>query len=144
FGYELLFRANQQDNFFGNYDGDRASGKTINTALNVLGLASVAAGRKAFINITRKLLLGDLYTVLPADEVVIELLENIEPDEPVVDACRSLKERGYLLALDDFIYKPGYEPLMEMADFVKIQFLGSTRAELVAMTERFAGRKTSL
>jgi c-di-GMP-related signal transduction protein len=144
FAYELLFRANTSENFFNHNDGDRASGRTINAAMNVLGLHAVTGGHKAFINITRKLLVNDLYTVLPVDEVVIELLENIEPDQEVIKACEKLKERGYLLALDDFEYKPEYEPLMDMADFVKIQFMGATVDQLEKVTERFAGKRTCL
>ena len=45
--------------------------------------------------------------------VVVELLETIEPDEEVVDACRRLKQEGYLLALDDFVDTPDWAPLVD-------------------------------
>lgn len=144
FGYELLFRSNGQDNFFAAKDGDRASCQTMNNALNVLGLQAITGTHLGFVNITRKLLVRRLYTVLPKETSVIELLETVEPDSDVVAACRRLKNDGYLLALDDFVFAPGYEALLELADFVKIQFLGVSSDERRQITERFAQSKINL
>jgi c-di-GMP-related signal transduction protein len=144
FGYELLFRSNNQDNFFAATDGDRASCQTMNTALNVMGLQAIIGSNLGFVNITRKLLLRRMYTVLPKEATVIELLENVEPDSDVISACRRLKDDGYLLALDDFVFAPGYEPLLDLADFVKIQFLGVSPEERRTITDRFAKSKINL
>lgn len=144
FGYELLFRSNDQDNFFAAKDGDRASCQTMNNALNVMGLQAIVGSHLGFVNITRNLLLKRLYSVLPADNTVIELLENVEPDSDVINACRRLKDDGYLLALDDFVFAPGYEPLLELADFVKIQFLGVSSDERREITERFSKSRINL
>ena len=144
FGYELLFRSNGEDNFFAAKDGDRASCQTMNNALNVMGLQTLVGSNLGFVNITRQLLLRRLYTVLPCEATVIELLENVEPDSDVINACRRLKDDGYQLALDDFVFAPGYEPLVELADFVKIQFLGVSSDERREITEKFAKRRINL
>jgi EAL and modified HD-GYP domain-containing signal transduction protein len=144
FGYELLFRSNLKDNFFAARDGDRASSATIHNSLNVMGLSAISNGHRAFVNITRQLLVNELYMVMPPAEAVIELLETVEPDAEVVAACRKLKDAGYLLALDDFVFRPGYEPLLEIADFVKIEFLGRSAEERAATVEQFAQRNTCL
>ena len=34
---------------------------------------------------------------------MVELLETVQPDEEVLQACRTLKAAGYTLALDDFV-----------------------------------------
>jgi EAL and modified HD-GYP domain-containing signal transduction protein len=47
-----------------------------------------------------------------------------------VAACRQLVERGYTLALDDFVNAPGYEPLLQLASIVKIDVLNRPEAEL--------------
>lgn len=41
----------------------------------------MTSGRLAFLNCTRKVLVEDLATSLPKQHVVIEILENVEPDE---------------------------------------------------------------
>jgi EAL and modified HD-GYP domain-containing signal transduction protein len=138
FGYELLFRSSQRENYFVHADGDQATCRTMNAALNVLGLNSLTGDHVGFVNITRQILLRELYTLLPADRIVIELLEDVEPDGQVIKACRKLKDHGYFLALDDFIFKPSYEPLLELADFVKIQFMGVSSAERSSITERLS------
>ena len=70
----------------------------------------------AFVNFTPELLLGGYETALPARSTVIEILESIEPDDDVIAACRHLSASGYKIALDDFIYRPGFEALIEAAD----------------------------
>jgi EAL and modified HD-GYP domain-containing signal transduction protein len=47
----------------------------------------------------------------------------------VIEACRGLKSAGYELALDDFVFKPAYKPLLRMADYVKVDFMQSDAAE---------------
>ena len=59
---------------------------------------------------------------MPAESVVIELLETIDGDPEVVDVCRQLKQQGYTLALDDFVYRPSLDPLLPLADIIKIGF----------------------
>jgi len=65
--------------------------------------------------------------VLPWRETVLEILESVEPGAEVVDACRKLKREGYRLALDDFQYRPALEPLIEIADFIKIDYQNTSR-----------------
>ena len=53
---------------------------------------------------------------------MLELLETVRPDKEVVNACRRLKRIGYGIALDDFQFSKKMEPLVELADYVKIDF----------------------
>lgn len=68
--------------------------------------------------------------------MVIEILETIEPDDAVVDVCRALAERGYRLALDDFVLTDGWAPLLEVAEIVKIDVLHRTSDEVAEMVDR--------
>ncbi|MDF2504749.1 MAG: diguanylate phosphodiesterase, partial [Clostridium sp.] len=78
---------------------------------------------KAFINFSEKLLIEEIPLLLPADSVVVEVLENVEINENVIDACKKLREKGYIIALGDFVIsKESYLPLMEIAHIVKIEF----------------------
>ena len=51
---------------------------------------------------------------------MIEILEDIEIDEELLESVRRLKSKGYCIALDDFIYRDGYAPLVDLADVVKL------------------------
>ncbi len=144
FGYELLFRDTdpEQSNISGENGtvGDAATAATINNSVNLLGLHALTGGKKALINITRRVLLDEIYTVLPRELAVIELLETVEPDRDVVDACRRLKGAGYQLALDDFVFHPRFEPLLELADILKVDFLLSPSPQRRAIAQRFGTR----
>jgi len=128
FGYELLFRSGPE-NFFPQVDPDMATSKLIDNSLFVMGLEKLVSDRFAFVNMTRSALLSGIVFLLPRDNCVIEVLETVEPDEQVVDACRDFKRHGYRIALDDFIHKPSFEPLLAMADFVKVDFMISGQEE---------------
>lgn len=136
YGYELLFR-DGTENAFGAVDADHATLKVIDTSLGHMGMQQVTGGKKAFINFTRRLLLEDFGNLLPKESSVVEILENIEPDTEVVEACQRLKEAGYTLALDDFQYRPEYDPLIEFVDLIKVDLSVSDDAERRIMAERF-------
>src|SRR5205085_12229853 len=95
---------------------------------NAFGLDSLVGDRMAWVNVTRDALVHDYYCILPTSRTVVELLESVEPDAEVIDACRRLKAAGYQLALDDYTFSPAMAPILEMADLVKVDFLKSDRA----------------
>lgn len=133
FGYELLYRGGP-DAVVCDEDPDRAGARIFTDVLRD-GLEALTNGRYAFVNATRLLLVEELVTLLPAEGVVIEVLETVEPDAEILEVCRRLRERGYRLALDDFAWDDRYCDLLAIADFVKVDVLATTpaeRAEIVA------------
>ncbi|MFA0757404.1 MAG: hypothetical protein PVTTEEND_000445 [Candidatus Fervidibacter sp.] len=120
--YELLFRSGFE-NFFSARDGEVATQTVISSAVHTFGLTSLTGGKPAFINFTKPLLINKLALVLPPTHLVVELLETLEPDREVLEACQELKRHGYFIALDDFVLRPGYEPLISVADIIKVDFL---------------------
>jgi len=120
-GYELLFRDGPQ-NAFPRVDGDHASRKVIGDTLLVFGLDSLSAGVPLWVNATRRVLVDGLATALPPGAVVVEVLETVEADDEVVAACRQLRAAGYRLALDDYVFETARAPLLDLVDFVKVDF----------------------
>jgi c-di-GMP-related signal transduction protein len=143
YGYELLFRDSSQNACNGKAD-DRATMTVIDTSFGQMGIQRITGGRKAFINFTRNLLLEDYCTLLPCDQVVIEIIETVTPDVDVIASCRRLKEGGYTLALDDFRYAPAYEPLLEFVDIIKVDLSVSDDRERLLFAETFMPRKIKL
>jgi len=141
--YELLFRSGEGNaNLSG--QGDALTTAVMNNSLSVIGLDKLLGGKKAFVNITRGLLLSGDYSVLPKEAFVIELLENIEVDEEVIEACKKLKEDGYTLALDDLVSTEGYEPLLEMADIIKVDFIDTTAEQQMELAMVLSGHNVKL
>jgi len=138
FGYELLFRSSA-DNAYHGGDGSIASCETISRAMNVIGLGMVTGGKKMFVNFPKKLLLEEVYAVLPRDLAVVELLEATAVDDDVITVCRKLKADGYTLALDDVVDPIAIRPLLQYADILKVDFLALSREQRPHMIAEFRG-----
>lgn len=129
FAYELLFRGNPYQNFYKAPNGDRATARLLENSLLEFDLAKLTKKRPAFINFSAELLMKDFIEVLPKEIIVIEILETAQPTERFVKRCQKLKGLGFKLALDDFVFSPQYENLIALADYIKIDFRATARAE---------------
>jgi EAL and modified HD-GYP domain-containing signal transduction protein len=132
-GYELLFRAGPEAAFRG--DGDLATRTMLDNTV-IFGLERLTGGLPAFVNCTLESLAEDLVHVLPASMTVLEILETLDPTPSLIAACRKLKASGFRLALDDFTFKPKWGPLLELADYVKIDFVLSDARERERLLKR--------
>ena len=141
YGYELLARSGN-GNIFDGADPTAATCRTIDTSL-LIGMNSLTEGRRAFINCTREILLGDMVTVLPSKVCVLEILEDVEPDREVLERCRSLRRNGYTLAMDDFSGDLKFAPLFEVVEIIKVDFL-ATNVLQQADFARYARRGITL
>lgn len=119
--YEILYRDSEK-NCYQAEDPDAASGRSLLRSFVDFGIQDLTANKHAFINFTDKFIKNGVATIFPSDYLVIEILESVKIDEEIVDCCRSLHDRGYHLALDDFTYSPEYEALLPAIDILKIDF----------------------
>jgi c-di-GMP-related signal transduction protein len=133
FGYELLFRDGLQNAFSG--DTNEASRATLDRSL-LMGLDVLCDGKRAFVNCTRDTLIKGLVTLLPSATTVVEVLEDVPPDPDVIEACRRLKEAGYMIALDDYVADDPRGPLAEIADIIKVDMQLTTEEQRQAMIKQ--------
>lgn len=140
FAYELLFRQGTH-NLYEGMDGDQATSDVIANSFLTIGMGTLTGGKRGFINFTSNLLKKKTAYLLPSDLVVIEILENIEPDREIVLACQKLKEAGYLIALDDFVFDEKFWPLINLADIIKIDFSVTVGKERTDIVKRLSARK---
>ncbi|QJX62635.1 EAL domain-containing protein [Niallia circulans] len=129
YGYELLYRHNNI-NSFPNVNGDQATTDVIiNSFLNI-GIDKLSDGKPCFINFTENLLELKLPTYFHPRDIVIEILETVVPSQKIIDICLELKQLGYKLALDDFIFEksnPYSYSLLRLADMIKVDFQNTTK-----------------
>lgn len=136
-GYELLYRSDREFNCFNQINGDIATSTVISNGIN-MNLSTLSNNKKVFINFTEKLLYDEVATLLPKELLVIEILENIIPNEHLINKCRKLKENGYILALDDFIYNKKYLPLIEISNILKVDFLKTSIKDKISLVRNFS------
>jgi EAL and modified HD-GYP domain-containing signal transduction protein len=141
-GYELLFRENSEQTHFAS-DVEWATSTAIET-LHVVGLDVLCDGKMAFVNCTHQMLMKELFLLLPAGEIVIELQPGIPVDASVQGACHGLRQRGYSIALDNFVPDDTREPLVAYADFIKIDVKNVAPESAAALVRRHGNKNRKM
>lgn len=131
--YELLFRSdmNNQASFL---DGDSATSQVMLNAFNELDIREVVQNHPAYINFTRNLILNP--PPFDRKRFVIEVLETVEVDDELIRNLQALKNSGYTIALDDFVYDSRWDPVLKIADIVKLDVLALDQVALHAHVQR--------
>ncbi len=127
YGYELLYRSNAVDasmsiNAFSACDPDQATSSVLTNGMFLFGMEKLTQGKLAFVNFSRRLLISDVMTFLPNKDIAVEVLETVDPDALTLAASEKLKANGYKIVLDDFVYHPQMDSLVDIADIIKINF----------------------
>lgn len=140
-GYELLYRGGHETVFRG--DVDRATRTMLDNTV-MFGLERLTDGLPAFVNCTSEALTEDLVDVLPTSTTVLEILETVNPTPHLVETCRKLKAKGYRIALDDFVWEPRFDPLVALADYIKIDFVLTRTEERRRYLRRLRGKPIAM
>ena len=141
-GYELLFR-NGEDDFFPGMDADQATADVINSSFFLKVVDDLTCGKKAFINFTPRFLKHEMMTMLPPQSVAVELSETGEVGPEVLAACQRLKEQGYMVVIDDFVFRQQSDLLVQVADMVKVDFIKTKDPERRNIVQKLAGTKVA-
>ncbi len=138
--YELLFRDGVK-NSFPNIADDAATAKLImNNQLN-LGMRYLTSGKKALINIGPDSLRQELCEFLPANDVILELLETIPPTKQNYERIRGLFHSNFRLALDDFEYSKEWEPFLKLVRLIKFDVMENPLDTIVPVIDMIKERK---
>lgn len=121
YAYELLFR-DGLENAFPNIDGDEATSRMIAGSQFNFGLDDFLGDRRGFINFTLDTLIKKFPSMLPAEQIVVEILETVQPGKRLLAEVQELKEHGYVVALDDYIHQPVWRHFYPYVDIIKIDF----------------------
>ncbi len=132
FGYELLFRSGIKN--VAAIDPFSADGATSTTIINTfleIGLERLVGNRYAFINLTEQFLLEENSLPISPKQVILEVLEDIPITPELLEAVERLSRKGFIIALDDYIYNPAHKPLMKMVDIIKIDIMQLSQLEII-------------
>lgn len=138
--YELLFRGNTQDNHAMILGGDTASAQVMMNVFGEMGLEEVLGEHKGFINFTEGLLLREYQPFFPKRRVVIEVLEDIKVTPKLISSLSKLKELGFTIALDDYVFNPELEPLERFADIIKVDIMAVGPKQLIQHSQRLKAK----
>ncbi len=124
FAYELLFR-NGLENAFPDIDGDTATSSVLSNTFFSFELKEILGEKPGFINFTKNLILNKTPLLFPQKNIIVEVLENIEPEKSIVDALTEVNEKGFTIALDDFAYHDKFKPLIDMCQIIKFDLIAT-------------------
>ncbi len=122
YAYELLFRGQNLD-LSDKAQASLATNQIVTDTILELGINALAGPNRIFINFTAQNILEKVPLYLPKDRVVIEVLEDVTVDLRIINNLREMSEKGYMIALDDFVLTPQWRPLLEFCDIVKLDIL---------------------
>jgi EAL and modified HD-GYP domain-containing signal transduction protein len=138
FAYELLSR-NSELNRAAFTDGDKATAQLLLNTFIDIGLDQVVGSNLAFVNVTRNFVLSEYCSALPKDRVVLEVGAAVDP--PLFEALSRLSKAGYSIALDNFFYEDHLQPLVDVADIVKLDVQALDRETIAEQADALRGFK---
>tara|TARA_R110002049_G_scaffold8781_3_gene46753 strand:+ start:1553 stop:2767 length:1215 start_codon:yes stop_codon:yes gene_type:complete len=117
--YELLFRENTDIPSIGIFDGNRATSRVLLSLFTESDITTITHGLPAFINFTAELIHNPPF--FDPKSMIIEILEDICITDEIVTSLKALKQKGFTLALDDFVMDEKYRPILEIVDIIKLE-----------------------
>lgn len=138
YAYELLYRG-YKDYSLTEVSGDKATTSLLSSVFLTEGFSVISDSRPCFINFTEELLLKKIAYTFPKNQIVVEILEDVNPTPAVIEAIRSLKANGYVIALDDFVFAKKLEPLIACAEIIKVD-VRLTPLDSILKTLRYLSR----
>lgn len=140
YGYELLFRSGRNQTRAEIENGDLAT-MTVATSGFISSQEKVDQSKRIFINFTERLIVEGAPRALPPTVTVIEILEDTRPSPEVMQELIKLKQDGYFIAIDDFEDSGTNDPLLDIADIIKVDVLGKTKEEITRIYKKIANKK---
>lgn len=128
YAYELLYRVNNIENAFKPVSEDGSTANTVENNFFGMDVKSIVGGAKAFINYSDDLIRAGVPKLISPEILVLEVSKDQLAGEDSLDAIQELKELGYMIALDDFIYSEENSDLFSLGDLVKIDFRAAQKA----------------
>lgn len=141
--YELLFR-DGKSNCFPGIDPNQATSNILTNNHLTLGLEVITDDFPAFINFHADTLISHFPSFLDPQNVVIEILEDVPVTQALFEACKSLNEKGYKLALDDYDFDEKWEVFYPIVDIIKIDVLEFSIVEISKLVRKLDGFNVTL
>jgi len=143
--YELVFREGTE------LDGNgKPVSRTMADTAAFFGLHKPSELKKltgkltAFVSCPLQELSQELVKTLPSTLTVLEIAPPPEISPDLIVVCQELKAQGFRFALDDYRGQPQLKPLVELADYLKVDFAQTQPLERRGMLEQMRGKSATM
>lgn len=144
YAYELLYRNNEEKSnvdHTNEAEGSKATSSVIAQLFTNMDIDSVLGNKLAFINFTYNDLIHQIPKLLPKDRIVIEVLETVTINDELIKSLIEMSREGYKIALDDFVYQTESDPLIKIANIIKLDVLHQTKQAMSNQLKQLKGFK---
>jgi EAL and modified HD-GYP domain-containing signal transduction protein len=101
-------------------------------------------GKPALINFPMAMLSDHLVNLAPYKNIIVEILETVEPSDENFDVLAKLFHQGYTLALDDFIYSTAWDRFLPFIKLIKIDIVETPLSSIAHLLPHFREYKIKL
>lgn len=122
YGYELLHRDSAKAKKFNPISPNQSTANVLN-GLFELGIDVISSNKKSFINFNYDFLFSDSIELIDPENLIIEVLEHTKIDDRLIVRLTELRNKGYKIALDDFVEDINTYPLIPIAHIVKFDLI---------------------
>ncbi|MDP1522548.1 MAG: EAL domain-containing protein [Methylotenera sp.] len=129
-GYELFFRHSADAESAVFEDEFKAYSSVLMNTIGGVDIQWLLGDKLAFINVNEDMLKSEFIELMPPQRTVLEVLRSVNPSAETVERCQSLREQGYKIALDNPQLSSEASPLLQCADYIKIDIQSLNSAEL--------------
>ncbi|MCH4889278.1 HDOD domain-containing protein [Acidaminobacter sp. JC074] len=133
--YELLFRSSTV-NKADVVDDYSATLKVIKDLIINFDIQEMSNNKKVFVNFNDESIIHGAPELFNIDQLVIEVLEDSVITDELIEKLQDYKSKGYLIALDDFVYDEKMDKLIEIADIIKLDFMIQNYEELTETVKK--------
>jgi EAL and modified HD-GYP domain-containing signal transduction protein len=100
-----------------------------------MGISEFTGNKPAFINFTLETLSQGYPEMLTNEEVVVEILETVKPGKKLLGLCKDLHDKGYSIALDDYIHQNVWAHFYPFIKMIKIDIQSTKYDEIKQIIE---------
>ena len=116
--YELLFRSPNYS--IEDIGENAATAQVVIDSFFEIGIEKLADSRKVAVNASEQLLQEvDTLPIVP-NKVILEIPSTIDVSLQLFDSLKKLSTMGFTIALDDCIEKTNLQPLVPLANIIKV------------------------
>ena len=132
-GYEILYNSNAKES------SENAEDMTVESFITQAKAESFLDGETAFLTFSPNLLFRKVPEMFDKRKLVIQIDETTMIFPEAKKAVNEYREQGYRVAICGFEFTPRHFNLLEMVDYIKLNFMKdiSSYDNIVLMAEKF-------
>ncbi len=119
FGYEILYTDNH---FFIDHTDDSSAANAVENFLSSMDAEKFLGGKIAFLTFTSNLLEKNIPKMFATDNLVIQIEDSLITNPISQKLINKYKQIGYKIAVVDFEFAPRFFGILDMVDFIKVNF----------------------